>query len=341
MISINAELPEIWNHYIDRHPDSNFCHLYEWGDLLRKVLGFKKYYLSYREKGRIAGVLPLSLMESPIFGKKLYSLPVVDYGGVLANSKKAEQELLRSAKILARSLKVRFLELRHFEEKPWPGSLCRTDKVTFLCDLNQTEEALWKTFKAGSIRTPIRKALQEGFTIEFGKEKFLRDFYKIFCQTMLTHGTPVYPFSLFQKILITFPHYADIALVRHRGIPCAAGLILSYKGFAECPFAGSIAYGAIRPNDLMYWEILKFCKARGNHTFDFGRSSKESGTYRFKKKWTRDIRQIYWQYYLVEDRDIPVMGESNSFQSKVISIWKKLPLPLANLLGPIVSRNIP
>ena len=55
-------------------------------------------------------------------------------------------------------------------------------------------------------------------------------------------------------------------------------------------------------NMLMYWHLLQRTIQRGNRTFDFGRSSESSGTYRFKRQWGATRRQLIGNIMSEADR---------------------------------------
>ena len=92
---------------------------------------------------------------------------------------------------------------------------------------------------------------------------------------------------------------------------------------------------------LLYWEALKWAVTHGYQIFDFGRSSIDSGAYRFKKQWGAQEKQLCWHYWLREGRKLPQLTPNNPKYKLAIKVWKTLPLFLTNRLGPLVVKNLP
>ena len=154
-------------------------------------------------------------------------------------------------------------------------------------------------------------------------------------------GTPVYPQSFFESIIKHFPSEASIHVVTIEGKPVAAGFLLAHRDRVEIPWASSLReYNRISVNMLLYWDILKTAILREYKVFDFGRSSKDVGTYRFKKQWGANELQLYWHYWLRQGETLPELNPANPKFQLAIHIWRKLPLAVANRLGP-TTKIIP
>ena len=100
-------------------------------------------------------------------------------------------------------------------------------------------------------------------------------------------------------ILQALADQARLFVVRWRGAPVAAGLVIGDRGRLEIPWASSLREAnAIGVNMLLYWSVLEYACERQYAAFDFGRSTVDAGTYRFKKQWGAQPRQLYWHYWL-------------------------------------------
>ena len=62
---------------------------------------------------------------------------------------------------------------------------------------------------------------------------------------------------------------------------------------------------------LLYWSLLEYSSDHGYTTFDFGRSSVEASTYRFKAQWGAEPHQLHWHYWLREGEEMPGLTPDN------------------------------
>jgi FemAB-related protein (PEP-CTERM system-associated) len=201
-------------------------------------------------------------------------------------------------------------------------------------------EMLWDGFKS-KLRSQIRSGEKHGFTVHFGGDELLEDFYAVFSRNMRDLGTPVFPRRLFASILNRFGDRAELCVLRLQQEAVAAALLLHGSGGTEVPSASSLRrYNNTNANMVMYWQLLKRAVERGQHTFDFGRSTIDSNTYKFKKQWGAEPSPSVWQYYVRRGTIGDMRPESAKFRL-AIRAWQRLPLPIANWLGPKIVRGIP
>lgn len=329
-----------WDKYVDGHPARTFSHRWGWGPVLANSFGLKPYYFMALKGNAIVGILPTSFMKSMLFGKYLISLPWLDYGGPLADSQEIALELAAHAATLAKENDCRFVEHRAVKT-PLPGLLEKRQKFSFVMDLSSSEEDVWKAID-GKAKNQVRKAEKSNLTVKFGKSELLDDFYKIFAFNMRDLGTPVWPKSLYGEQFLHFKDDTEMAVVMMGEIPIAAALIIHYQDYSAVPSASSYyKYRNLCPNNIMYWEIIKRCRERGSLRFDFGRSTLNAGTYNFKKQWVRNPVELVWQYNLLSIDELPELNPSNPKYKLAIKIWRRLPLPIANLLGPKIVTKLP
>ncbi len=329
-----------WDAYVRGHHCAFTYHQSGWKAVVEQSFGHRTRYLQAVDKKRIVGILPLVVMKSLLFGRFVVSLPYFNYAGILADDQNSAQALLDAACRLAKDETATYLELRHGVPHGI-GLIPKRHKVTMLLGLKSGVETQWQAFDS-KLRNQVRKAEKSGLTIQTGGEELLDSFYRIFARNMRDLGTPVYGKEFFQAILMNFPASTRIFLCRLRELPVAAGLIVTFKDTVEMPWAASLReHRHLCGNMLVYWEAIKFSIAQGSRTFDFGRSTPGGGTFKFKEQWGARQVPLTWEYWTVNPGQLPEISPSNPKYQWPIQIWKRLPLQVANRVGPLIARAIP
>jgi FemAB-related protein (PEP-CTERM system-associated) len=163
----------------------------------------------------------------------------------------------------------------------------------------------------------------------------------VFSHNMRDLGTPVYGQALFRTVLQQFPGRAELCVVRAEGQAAAAALLLHGKGVTEVPSASALRrYNPTCANMLLYWHLLERSVERRQSVFDFGRSTRDSGTYAFKKQWGAVPEPAEWQYYL-RTGTVGAMRPDDPGNQRLIRVWQRLPVSLTRWLGPPIVRGIP
>jgi len=312
-----------------------------WLGVLKHALRHEPYLLEATAGERTVGRLPLCLVKSAIFGRYLVSLPYINSAGVVAESEDVARLLIDGAAQLADQLDVRYLELRHEREIAHPRLTEKNEsKVQMRLALPTSAEELWSSFKS-KLRSQIRSGEKHGFQVCWGRTELLRDFYSVFSRNMRDLGTPVYSARLFSEILAWFGEAAELCVLRQGARPVAAALLVHHDGITEVPSASSLReFNSLNPNMVMYWNLLTRTIERGQRVFDFGRSSVDSGTYRFKSQWGAQPSPSVWQYYLRQG-SIKALRPDNSRFGLAIRIWRRLPVAATRIVGPWLVRGIP
>jgi len=333
---------EAWEAWYEGRGTSSLSYHPRWLAVLRDGLGHLPYCVEATGGKRVVGLLPLALVKSCLFGRFLVGLPYLNFGGAAAESPEVAAALLDQAVALADQLDVKHLELRHEAEVAHPALAQRLEsKVHMRLPLPAEAGQLWDGFKP-SVRNQIRKGQKQEFTVSWGGEERLDDFYAVFSRNMRDLGTPVFSRRLFGCVLREFRERAEFCVVYTGGQePIAAAMLCHGRGVTEVPSASSLReFNSTNANMLMYWELLRRALQRGQHTFDFGRSSIDSNTYRFKKQWGAQPHPAIWQYY-VRRGEVGDMRPDNRKYQLAIRLWQRLPLAVANALGPAIVRGIP
>jgi len=331
----------MWDHFVLGHPQASGYHTLAWRGVISKVFGHRTYYLMAKDEGgTVQGVLPLVLTKSPMFGCFLTSMAFLNYGGVLADRADARLALLAASAETAKDVGAAYIELRQTEsiETNW---LVRSRKVSMRLALPPEYETLLKAYPS-KLRSQIRRAQKEGMDVRIGGEELLEDYYRVFARCMRDLGTPVYAKRFFQSIVETFPKEVRLCVVSLKRMPLASGLLYGFRSTLEIPWAASDKrFSRLAPNMLLYSAVLEFACREGFKEFDFGRSSVDSGSYRFKQQWGAHPRQLYWYYWLAGGQSIPELNPDNPKFKAAISVWQHLPLPVTNLIGPHIVKYLP
>ncbi len=345
---------EVRRFLADAPPETGACHEHDpgWLTILSESMGHLTMAVVAREGGatgkggKIVGYLPLALVKSHLFGRFLVSLPYLNRAGIVAADATVGRLLLESAAGLADRFAVQYLELRHHSRAIDHASIShnRGEKARMVLDLPDDEQALWDSLNA-KVRNQVRKGDKAGLSIRFGKAALLDDFYSVFSTNMRDLGTPVYPRKLFGSILSAFDSGAELAVVSHGGRAVAGALLVHGRAGGsiqtQVPSASSLRSAKhTNANMWMYHRLLLRAIQRSSGSFDFGRSSPDSGTYRFKKQWGAQAHPTTWQYYL-RYGDVGVVRPDNPRYQRRIAAWQKLPVWVTRLVGPKIVRGIP
>lgn len=313
----------------------------------------------------VLGILPLVHIGHWLFGSSLVSTPFCDAGGVLARDGRAERMLVEHGLRLADALHVPVLELRQYhplagmdddgfsdgasssgprEVRAVPGWRVSTtaagNKVRMLLALPENSDALMQSFKA-KLRSQIRKPIKDGLTVKVGGVDLLDDFYGVFATNMRDLGSPVHSRRFIQQILLGLPERANLFVVYGGSVPMACSLTLGFNGVLSNPWASSLRrYSQFAPNMLLYWTMLEYACRQGYRTFDFGRSTVDEGTYRFKEQWGARPAPLYWYRFARNDLTSNEMTSDGRWMNRAVECWKRLPVPVTRVLGPKIRRYI-
>jgi serine/alanine adding enzyme len=330
-----------WDNYVRSAPHASSYHLSAWRRIIQECFGHRTYYLmSENAAGHINGVLPVVRLKSRLFGDFMVSLPYVNYGGPCADDESVADELIAECVRIAARERIDHVELRADASTDF-GLRMRSAKVSMRLSLPDSADALWKSFPS-KLRSQIKRAQQEDMTVQIGREALLDSFYDVFAANMRDLGTPVYSKGFFGKILRELPDSSCICAVYLGQTPVAAGFLVSFRDAIEIPWASSLRrYSRLSPNMLLYWSVLKHACESGHKLFDFGRSSPDSGPYRFKAQWGASPISLNWHYWVRDGNELPDLSPRNPKYQLAIRMWQRLPVTLTKLIGPPIVRNLP
>jgi FemAB-related protein (PEP-CTERM system-associated) len=329
--------------YVHEHPEGTPFHLPAWSAAVARGCGQKSHYLVAEggAAGQIVGVMPLTEVHSPLFGRALVSAGFGVGGGILADTPRAVSMLAEAAWDLAGRLNCPTMEVRG---GPLPGPEWQVDTTHYLGfarDLAADDEAELLAIPRKQ-RAEVRKALETDLQIAIGcHANDAAAHYAVYAESVRNLGTPVFPALLFSEVLREFGKSADIVTVRHGGVAVASVLSLYWNGTVY-PYwgGGTAAARRLRANDRLYFELMRHARTRGCTRFDFGRSKTGTGPAAFKKNWGFEPRPL--TYY---DRTVAGASprDANPLNPKYrlqVALWSKLPLAIANRAGPLIAKGL-
>lgn len=340
-LAVASEPSADWDDFVLNRPGASTYFQSGWPLIARDAFRHRTFFIEARgPQGQLAGVLPL-VQQRGLLGNFVTSIPFFNYGGALATDTAVRVALMSRARELAQELGCAYLELRDVNSEA-PGWRTRTDKVSMILQLPATMDELSRRL-GSKLRSQVKRADRENAVVRSGGIELLDDFYRVFAANMRDLGTPVYPKRFFRAILERFPALTTILVIDHQGKAAAAAFLVMDRGQAEIPWASCLA--SAKPlgfNMKLYWEVLALVISRGCQSFDFGRSTLDSGTFKFKKQWGAEPLQLHWHRW---ERNPAPEGSAGmkdgGLMQRATAIWQRLPLPVANFLGPLVSPGLP
>ena len=327
-----------WDEFVQACPAATFFHRAGWQTILRDVFRHETHYLYVETDGRIEGVLPLARVKSLLFGHALVSLPFAVYGGVAATSEAAADALEQEAQRLARQLGVEHLELRNVTARHinWPmQDLYVTFRKPLLADDAANMQAIPRKQRA-MVRKGIKNELVS--EIDEGVERF----FALYADNVHRHGTPALPKRYFEALRSVFGADCEVLTVAGTdGRPLSTVMSFYFRDEVLPYYAGDAeAARDLAANDFKYWELMRHAAARGIRVFDYGRSKQGTGSYAFKKNWGFEPQPLHYEYCLYKRDAVPQNNPSNAKYKLLIEAWRRMPIGLANRLGPWVVRGL-
>ena len=327
-----------WDEFVFRCPEATFFHRAGWQHIVEGIFGHRAHFLYVERAGHIEGVLPLAHVKSLLFGKALVALPFAVYGGVAAATPEAVAVLEQEAQALGERLGVTYLELRNVAPRhtEWPTQdVYVTFRKEILADADANMLAIPRKQRA-----MVRKAFKHGLTSELDEN--VDRFFELFADNVHRHGTPALPKRYFAALQQVFGRDCEVlTVVDADRRPLSSVLSFYFRDEVLPYYAGDdIAARELAANDFKYWELMRRACARGLKVFDYGRSKRGTGTYSFKKNWGFEPQPLHYEYRLYHGDAIPQNNPTNPKYRTFIALWQRLPIGLANRLGPLIVRNL-
>jgi FemAB-related protein (PEP-CTERM system-associated) len=327
-----------WDDFILAHPGGTFFHLSGWKRVIERAFRHRTHYLLAERGGIVTGILPLTHVKSPLFGSSLISNAFAVHGGPIAVDAESLSALENEAARLMGALDVPVLELRDFSASR-TGFVSRSNLyATFRRTLDPSIEQNLKSIPRKQ-RAMVRKSMRNELRSEIDGD--VDRLYRVYAESVRNLGTPVFAKAYFRILKEEFAKWSDIVTVLYNGQAIASVLNFYFRD-EVLPFygGGSRTARSLAANDFLYWEVMRRACERGYRVFDFGRSKIGTGSYAFKCNWGFEPKPLVYQFRLAEGQAMPDLNPLNPKLAGLVAVWKRLPLVVANRLGPLIVRGI-
>lgn len=326
-----------WDAFVENCPQATFFHRAGWKQVIEQAMGHRAYFLYAEAGGEIQGVLPLGQVRSLLFGNALISVPFCVYGGVAAESAAARACLEEYAADLAQRLRVDYLEMRNLEARR-PDWHSKALYVTFRRELAADAEANLLAIPRKQ-RAMVRKGIKAGLQGEI--DTSVERFFQAYATSVRNLGTPVFPKRYFKLLKQVFGDDCEILSIVKDGRLVSSVMSFYFRDEVLPYYGGGTAEArALKGNDFMYWDLMRRACERGVRIFDYGRSKEGTGSYSFKKNWGFEPQPLHYEFLLVRAKEVPDLNPLNPKYQLFIKLWKRLPLPVSNFIGPMIARNL-
>ena len=327
-----------WEAFVQRSAQASFFHRLGWREVIEGCFGHRTHYLLAERSGEVVGVLPLAQVKSFLFGHALVSLPFCAVAGIAADDPAAASALQGEARSLGERLGVQHLELRHAEprEPAWPRQELY---ASFRKALSPDAEANLLAIPRKQ-RAMVRKGIKHGLAGEL--DDGVDRFFALYADNVHRHGTPPLPKRYFAALRKAFGEAVEVLTVVDAGGKPVSGVLSFYFRDEVLPYyAGDyVAARELAANDFKYWELMRRACGRGARIFDFGRSKQGTGPFDFKKNWGFEPKPMAYEYCLYRRRSIPENNPLNPKYRALIALWRRLPIGVANALGPHLVKSL-
>ena len=329
--------------FVAAHPDGSLFHRPEWLRGVEAGCGQRAIYLVAEEGlGRIRGALPLTVMHHVLFGRALVSAGFGVGGGIIANDPQSATMLAEEAMALAERVSVGSIELRGSADAVGPDwRILSGAHENYACELAADDEAQLNAIRRKQ-RAEVRKGLSNDLSAEYGNDDAIAAVhYDLYAESVHNLGTPVFPRALFDAMRAEFGDDAEIVVLRSpEGDPLASVFSFYHKG-TVMPYwgGGGTAARHWRANEVIYYRIMCHARTRGCTRFDFGRSKVGSGSGKFKKNFGIEPEPLTYASWSA-DGEVRDINPNSGKYALMVEGWKRLPLPIANLVGPWLARGL-
>jgi FemAB-related protein (PEP-CTERM system-associated) len=337
VLTLTDEQEPRWDAFVENCQEATFFHRAGWRRVLEQAFRHRAHFLYAEQDGQILGVLPLARVRSLLFGHHLVSTPFCVYGGPAALDQAALDALIQGACSLARKLQVDDLELRNPRSvRPdWPA---KDLYVTFRKAIDADPEVNMKAIPRKQ-RAMVRKGIQAGLQGE--PDAGVGRLYRVYSESVRNLGTPVFARRYLEILRRVFGDACEVLMIQHQGEDVAGVMSFYFRDQVLPYYGGSRARArSLKANDFMYWDLMCRAAQRGMRLFDYGRSKVGSGSYSFKKNWGFHPEPLSYEYFLVRADQVPQVNPNNPKYRYFIDLWKRLPLPLANRVGPFLAKDL-
>lgn len=325
-----------WDNFAQAH--GSFFHRIGWRRIFKEVFGLAPRYLLAERGGAIVGLLPLVHQRSILFGNALLAAPFCVEGGPISLDDAADAALTSAALAIQDETRSPYLEFRG-KRAVHEGWIAKKDLYAMFAGPITEDDKTNLLAIPRKQRAVVRKTLEGPLCSEV--DESVDQLFRVYSESVRNLGTPVFSKRYFAELKREFGKDCDIVVVKDQGVPVSSVLNFYHRD-TVLPYYGGGTTGARRngANDFLYWEVIRRAAARGYRRFDFGRSKAGTGAFAFKKNWGFEPQWLEYEYHLRPGCSLPDKNPLNPKFSLLIEAWKRLPLPLANLIGPLLVPGL-
>ena len=330
-----------WDDYVASHPQATFFHRAGWAGVIERSFGLPTNYVYAERQGRICGVLPLAHVKSRLFSSNgLTSTPFCVYGGPVADDEPARRALDEHALGLRDRLGADFVEFRE-TARVRPDWSAKDDLyVTFTKQIAPSPAANLLDVPEPQ-RQVIRRAVKD-LKLRAELDDDLDRHFHVYSTSLRDHGTPAFPRRYFQDLKATFGDDCEVLTVFDAsGEPLSTVMSFIHRDTIAPYYAGGMAAGReTGAQSFMYWRLIGRAAERGLGRFDFGRSKRGTGSFDFKVNWGFTPTPLAYEFNLRPGQQIPDNNPNNPKYRLFIAAWQRLPVAVANAVGPHLVRSL-
>jgi FemAB-related protein (PEP-CTERM system-associated) len=323
----------------DASADSSLAHAPEWLEVIPKAYGHAPLYLHAHDGNGGGALLPAFIVRRPFFGTAVTSMPFLDAGGPCSTSSALADKLVEDLFEQARRAGAKCVDLRCTQRLSLPNRPME-HKVNMVLPLPSDPESLWRQLDS-NVRRRVRRAERSGLSVSVAGAEALDGFYAVFAHRMRELGTPVHARAFFAAVFEAFEERARLIFVAREGAVIGGLVALSFKDTLVVPWVTCLSqYFPLYPNMLLYWHTIRMACEEGYRRFDFGRSTRDCGTYHFKRQWGAEEAPLFWYSIPMNGRSSEPNGHDGRASAYATGIWQRLPLALTTNLGPRIRKYL-
>lgn len=331
-----------WDGFVEAHSDGSFFHLSGWGRAIKSAYAYEPVYITARRDGELVGVLMMNDVRAPLLGRSLISTAFTVGGGPLADDAEALAALLEEADAAGSERCVRYVECRSaVENEGWTAKAGTYAGFTLTLPEGENEHlAAIPRKRRAEIRKCLSAAQSGALSVRYGADP--NEFYRLYAHSLHSLGTPVFPKKYLHALIDEFEDRLEICTVDYLGAPVASLLSFYFRDAVLPYYVGATNQAkSARAYDYLYWSMMRRAAARGCRIFDFGRSKIDTGPYVYKKTWGAPPAPLCYSVKLMGATQMPNVNPTNPKFALFAKIWPRLPLAVANRLGPVLAPNFP
>ena len=335
-----TESNEKWIRFLKEKKHLVF-HRPEWKQFIEDSFGISMKYFAVEEDDKIRMIFPMGIIDSLLFGKRLISVPYLEYGGFAGESRYV-QFLIEHVKQLYSSYD--YIQVREGVPENYlvnNGFKKVEEASRFILNLD-AEEKIWGSIDKQK-RKAVRKAEEMGVEVRDIGYNEVSNVYRLYSHDMKKFGVPAFPIKYFDNLWVymiqnglgkALGAYIDGTLI-------AALLGFTYKDRVHITISVSKkGYLDYRPNDILHWEFIKWAIQEGYKIFDFGHVKKGTGHFDFKEKWNTELKPLNNYYLFLNKKEVTNLDKDSKKYKFLRSVWRKTPSFVLNKIGPKIRERI-